>query len=137
MDKRRQDDLDGDEKDAVMGSYHTSDEDDSSDDGTDVDEYAKYTTDLRKYQYEQRRWNRMNHSRKYKRDPRHKEERRMKAKARKEEKARMILLSPGLHSHPAYPDPRLASSQRCRIGAHELSGHQGYSVDGFWVKVSG
>ena len=85
------DDFAGDEEDAVMGSYHTSDEDDSSDDGSDVDEYAKYTTDLRKYQHDQRKWNRINHSRKYTIDPRHKEERRMKAKARKEEKARMII----------------------------------------------
>ena len=85
------DDDDRDEEDADMGSYHTSDEDDGSDDGLDIDEYAKYTTDLKKYQYDQRRWNRMNHSRKYTIDPRHKEERRMKAKVRKEEKAGKII----------------------------------------------
>ena len=87
------DDIDGDEEDAVMGSYHTSDEDDSSDDGSDVDEYANYNTDLEKYQYDQLRWNAIHHSRKYTIDPRHKEERRMKAKAQKEEKARKIIKS--------------------------------------------
>ena len=85
------DDFDGDEEDVVMGSYHTSDEDDCSDDGSDVNEYAKYTTDLKKYQYDQRKWNGIEHSRKYTIDPRHAEERRMKAKVQKEEKARMII----------------------------------------------
>ena len=79
MDKRRQDDLDGDEEDSVMGSYHTSDEDESSNDGTDVDEYANYNTDLEKYQYDQLRWIGIEHGTKYTIDPRHKEERRKKA----------------------------------------------------------
>ena len=86
-----QDDLDGDEEDSVMGFYHTSDEDISSNDGADIDEYANFNTDLKKYQHDQLRWNGIEHSRKYTRDPRHKEERRRKAKARKEEKAKTII----------------------------------------------
>ena len=97
------DDFDGDEKDVFMGSYHTSDEDDSSDDGLDVDEYAKYTTDLKKYQYDQRRWDGLNHSRKYTIDPRHKEERRMKAKAQKEEKAGKIIKPEEQGKSEAFP----------------------------------
>ena len=79
MGNRRQDDLDRDEEDAVMYSHHTSDEDNSSDNGSDVDEYANYRTDLEKYEYDQLRWNGIGHSRKYTIDPRHKEERRKKA----------------------------------------------------------
>ena len=85
------DDFHGDEEDTVMGSYHTSDEDDGSDDGSDADEYANYRTDLEKYQHDQLKWNGIEHSRKYTIDPRHNEERRMKARARKEEKAKMII----------------------------------------------
>ena len=85
------DEFDGDEEDTVMRSHHTSDEDDSSDDGSEVDEYAKYHTDLAKYQYDQLRWNGIGNSRKYTIDRRHQEERRMKSKAMKEEKARAII----------------------------------------------
>ena len=87
----QEDDLDGDEEDSVMGSHHTSDEDNSSNDGTDIDEYANLNTDLEKYQYDQLRWNGTEHSRKYKTAPKHKEERQRKAKARKEEKAKTII----------------------------------------------
>ena len=86
---------DGDEEDVAIGSDHTSDQDDSSDDGLDVDEYVKYDTDLKKYQYDQRKWNGIHHSRKYAIDPRHNEERRTKAKARKEEKAKMTIKPEG------------------------------------------
>ena len=79
MKKRRQDDLDRDEEDTFLGSHHTSDEDDCSNDGTDIDEYANYHTDLEKYQYDQLRWNGIGDSRKYTIDPKHKEERRKKA----------------------------------------------------------
>ena len=79
MGRRRQDVFGGDEEEAIMGSYHTSDEDDSSNHGTDVDEYASFNTDLEKYQYDQLRWVGIEHGRKYKRAPRHKEERQKKA----------------------------------------------------------
>ena len=85
------DEFDGDEEYTAMRSQHTSDEDDSSDDGSEVDEYANYHTDLEKYQYDQLRWNGIGNSRKYTIDPRHKEERRMKYKAMKEQKAKTII----------------------------------------------
>ena len=62
-----------------MCSHHTSDEDRSSDDGSDVDEYANYHTDLEKWKYDQLRWNGIGHSRKYTIGPRHREERQKEA----------------------------------------------------------
>ena len=79
MEIPRQDDLDGDEEYSVMGSHHTSDENDSSDDGSDVHEYARYHTDLEKWTYDQLRWNGIGHGRKYTIDPRHRAERQEKA----------------------------------------------------------
>ena len=81
------DNFDDNEEDTVMGSDRTSHEDDDS----DVDEYAGYHTDLEKYQYDQLRWKGIEHSRSYTIDPKHNEKRRMQAKARKEEKAGMIM----------------------------------------------
>ena len=98
MEERRQDDLDGDEEDSIMGSHHTSDEVNSSNDGTDIDEYASFNTDLEKYQYDQLRWNGTEQGRKYKRAPKHKEERQKKANSLEYE--RISFVEHCLSFHP-------------------------------------
>lgn len=61
----QQDNDDLDEDGSTRDPDQTSDEDDSSNDGTDIDEYASFSTDYEKYQYDQVRWAGISNPRKY------------------------------------------------------------------------